>query len=426
MPRPRLLASLSLAVAAALAAPAAHASPEDLFAYGPRAGAMGGTGATFLDDYAAVHANPAGLSRARERSFSLGFLGAQFALWTSRPTQGMQPPPVQPLYSDRARATTIGLTLPLPFGGILRDRIALGLGFYTPTDVVVRGRILRPEQPQFLLLPDRSQSVALQMGLGFDLGRGFRVGVGFAALAAIVGGVLIAQDATGRVGSRVDDQLVASYAVVAGASYDHGPFRFAATFRDALVARFAITIEARDIGLPLPVFNIAGIAQYDPRQGSLEAGYVRGPWTVALGTTFKRWSEYPGPLVSTTANSKPPVAPGFGDTWVLRVGAEHRWSQPRSHVALRLGYFYEPTPAPLAQWVGNYLDNDRHVITTGISIAGRTLGTQLSVETFAQLHLLTTRTSTKAHDVPMDNPGYPSITYGGLIFVLGVTASVTF
>ncbi|MEI8255692.1 MAG: hypothetical protein WCJ30_08480, partial [Deltaproteobacteria bacterium] len=408
MPRPRLLlATLSLAVAGALAAPPAHASPEDLFAYGPRSGAMGGTGATFLDDYAAVHANPAGLSRARERSFSLGFLGAQFALWTA---QGARPQ--QPLYSDRARATTIGLTLPLPFGGILRDRIALGLGFYTPTDVVVRGRILRPETPQFLLLPDRSQSVALQMGLGVDLGHGLRVGVGFAALAAIVGGVLIAQDATGRVGSRVDDQLVASYAMVVGASYDRGPFRFAATFRDALIARFAITIEARDIGLPLPVFNIAGIAQYDPRQGSLEAGYVSGPWTFALGTTFKRWSEYPGPLVSTTANSKPPVPPGFSDTWVLRFGAEHRWNQPHSHVALRLGYFYEPTPAPLAQWVANYLDNDRHVVTAGISLAGRALGTQLSVETFAQLHLLTTRTSIKAHDVPLDNPGGPSITYG--------------
>lgn len=415
------LASFSFAAATALTTPSAHASPEDLFAYGPRAGAMGGTGATFLDDYAAVHANPAGLSRARERSFSLGFLGAQFALWTARGASAQQP-----LYSDRARATTIGLTLPLPLGGALRDRLALGLGFYTPTDVVVRGRILRPEQPQFLLLPDRSQSVALQVGLGVDLGHGLRVGVGFAALAAIVGSVLIAQDATGRVGSRVDDQLVASYALVAGASYDHGPFRLAATFRDALVARFAITIEARDIGLPLPVFNIAGIAQYDPRQASLEAGCVRGPWTFALGTTFKQWSEYPGPLVPTTESSKPPMAAGFSDTWVLRTGAEYRWSRPRSHVALRLGYFYEPTPAPLAQWVANYLDNDRHGVTTGFALGGRVAGTQLSVETFAQLHLLTTRTSIKAHDVPLDNPGGPSITYGGLVFVLGVTASVTF
>jgi long-chain fatty acid transport protein len=153
---------------------------------------------------------------------------------------------------------------------------------------------------------------------------------------------------------------------------------------------------------------------------------VNGPWTFALGTTFKRWSEYPGPLVATTENSKPPAAPGFGDTWVLRIGAEHRWNYPRSHIALRAGYFYEPTPVPLAQWVSNYLDNDRHVATLGVSIGGRAFGTQLTMETFAQLHILATRTSTKALGVPLDNPGAPSITYGGSAFVFGLAGTVTF
>ncbi len=382
---------------------------------------MGGLGATFVDDYAAVHANPAGLSRARERSFSLGYLGAQFALWTA-----IGNGPHQPLYSDRARATTIGLTLPLPFGGVLRNRIAIGLGFYTPTAVVVRGRILRPETPQFLNLPDRAQSVALQLGVGVDAGHGLRLGVGFAALAAIVGSVLIAQDTTGRVGSRVDNQLVASYAMVVGASYERGPFRIAATFRDQLIARFGVRIEARDIGLPLPAFNIAGIAQYDPRQVALEAGYVRGPWTFALGTTFKQWSEFPGPLVATTDNSKPPIPAGFHDTWVLRMGAEYTHDWRTSRVSVRAGYFYEPTPAPLAQWTANYLDNDRHAITFGAGLSAVAFGTRLSMETFAQIHLLADRTNVKSALVAMDAIGAPSITSGGAMFVLGVNAGVSF
>jgi long-chain fatty acid transport protein len=416
-----LIASSSCALAFLCTSLTANASPQDLFAYGPRSQAMGGLGATFVDDYAAVHANPAGLSRARVRSFSLGYLGASFGLWTAVGANAHTP-----LHADLARATTIGLTLPLPFGGVLRDRIAIGLGFYTPTAVVVRGRILRPEQPQFLLVPDRTQSVALQLGLGVDVGYGLRLGVGFAALAAIVGSVLIAQDSTGRVGSRVDDQLVASYALVAGASFDRGPFRIAATFRDALVGRFGVTIQARDIGLPLPSFDIAGIAQYDPRQVAIEAGYARGPWLFALGTTFKQWSEYPGPLVATTASSKPPPAPGFQDTWVLRAGAEFHIDWLRSRFAARAGYFYEPTPVPLAQSISNYLDNDRHVITAGLALSGRARGTTLGVETFAQLHVLADRTSVKSREVAEENPGYPSITSGGTVFVFGLAATVTF
>jgi len=34
--------------------------------------------------------------------------------------------------------------LPLPFGGVLKDRVSGALAFFTPTDVIVRGRILYP------------------------------------------------------------------------------------------------------------------------------------------------------------------------------------------------------------------------------------------------------------------------------------------
>jgi long-chain fatty acid transport protein len=407
---------------AALCLPArAHASPEDLFGFGPRTIAMGGLGATFVDDYAAVHANPASLSRARVRSFSLGYQGTVFDLSVQRGSG-----PREHASIERARATTIGLTLPLPFGGVLTDRLALGFGFYTPTDVVVRGRILRPETPQFLVVADRAQTVALQMGLGVDLGYGLRVGAGFAALAAITGSVLIATEASGRVGSRVDNQLVASYAPVFGASFDTGPFRVALVFRGILEGRFAVSIEARDIGLPLPVFNIAGIAQYDPWQIALEGGFVRGPWTLAVGATFKRWSEYPGPLEATTSRSPAPPAPGFHDTLVLRAGAEHRWNFGTSQVALRGGYFYEPTPSPDAIGMANYLDNDRHVGTLGLALSGQAAGTTLTVEPFFQAHWLPTRVTVKGENVPEDNPGAPSIAHGGAFYVAGVTGTVTF
>jgi long-chain fatty acid transport protein len=418
--RPRLAAT-SLLIAALCAAPRAHASPQDLFGYGPRSIAMGGLGATFVDDSAAVHANPAGLARARARDVSLGYQGAVYALYTAREGEANVHAPV-----ERARASTIGLTLPLPFGGPLTERVVLGFGFYTPVDIIVRGRILRPETPQFLVVADRAQSVALQMGLGVDVGCGLRLGAGFAAMAAITGTVVIATDATRRVGSRVDNQLVASYAPVAGAAFDAGPLRFGLVFRGVLEGHFRVAIEARDIGLPLPVFNIAGLAQYDPWQLAFEVGYARGPLTLALGATFKRWSEYPGLLEATTANSPRPPAVGFADTLVARAGAEYRWHFGGSEVALRGGYFFEPTPAPEAREAANYLDNDRHVGTLGLAVGGRALGTAVRMETFFQAHVLPERRSAKLDGVPADNPGAPTIRYGGAFYATGVTGTVTF
>src|SRR4051812_44896026 len=81
----------------------AHASPEDLFGFGARPAAMGGLGATFADDFAAVWANPAGLSRAHAGAFTLGFVGGSYALSAG---VGAVPPSHIPVQT--ARATTIG------------------------------------------------------------------------------------------------------------------------------------------------------------------------------------------------------------------------------------------------------------------------------------------------------------------------------
>ena len=69
-----------------------------------------------------------------------------------------------------------------------------------PAIVIVRGRVLYPERPQFPLFDDRSQSLTVRAGLGADIGWGVRIGVGVAALAEIVGAVVAATDVTGRAG----------------------------------------------------------------------------------------------------------------------------------------------------------------------------------------------------------------------------------
>src|SRR5690606_28219221 len=114
--------------------------------------------------------------------------------------------------AEPVKGALIGAELPVPFGGALRDRVGASLAFYTPTDVIGRGRVLYPEKTQFPILSDRAQSLTIRAAVGADVGYGLRLGVGVAALAEIVGNVVAATDVTGNVGTSVETQLVATYA----------------------------------------------------------------------------------------------------------------------------------------------------------------------------------------------------------------------
>lgn len=440
----------AILAATGLWAPRALASPEDIFGYGPRSIATAGTGTSTSSDFEAAYTNPALLSRIRRPRLALGTLDANFDEVASG--DGL-PGRVE----DRAaHGVDIGVDLPIPLGGVLKDRVSGALAFYTPSDVIVRGRILYPETPQFPLLSDRAQCLAIRMGLGLDLGHGVRIGGGFAALAEIVGSVVVATDATGKVGSRIDDQLVATYAPILGASWEHpvalfgapGTLRVGAVFRGALAARFSVTIDATKLSsLNIPVFNIAGLAQYDPLQAGLEVGWEGAKWKLAVGATWKHWSDYPGPLEPTVpcpsdepdCGSLQVTSLPFSDTVVPRVGIERTFVLSRTATFhARGGYFFEPTPVPShlpasqafdvgAQMLVNvptrFFDADRHVFTAGIGVS-LTKPLLLDVDAFAQAHVLAPRTVTV--DAGEPDGSASSANVSGSIFVTGVQVGVGF
>lgn len=427
----RRAAAVLAALSVSMQAGPASASPEDIFGFGARSMALGATGAASAEDYEAVYANPALLSLARERSLTLGLAGAVFDMRTETPGRGSERLPYEAL-----RGSFIGATLPVPFGGVLRDRVALGLGFFTPFGLVVRGRILYPEKPQWPLA-DRAQSVAVQAALGIHVVSGLRVGVGFAALAALTGDVLVASDASGRIGTVVEDTLVASYGPIVGASWDLGQeHRIGATFRGELVGRFEVVINARDLGqIVVPPLHISGIAQYDPLQVALEAARVQGPWRWAAGVTFKHWSAYPGPAEPTVRCPEEtpecaaliPPDPEYSDTVVPRVGVERVMRVRRgAEASARAGYFLEPSPAPEQSGEGNAFDNWRSVVTLGYGLSLSDPLPPVELEIFSQLHLLHPRTHDKEAAVPADNAGAPSTESRGIIVAGGATARVRF
>lgn len=438
------LSAIAIAIASSLAKPAS-ASPEDLFGYGPRSSAMGGTGAASAQGFEAAWGNPALLSRMRERKLTFGYGGATFGL--SRQSEGG---PRVSQDTEAARGIFIGVDLPLPFGGLLKDRLGLALAFYTPSNIIVRGRLLYPEKPQFPLLGERAQSLTVRSGLGLDLGHGLRFGGGFAALAEIVGTVLVATDASGRVGTRVEDQLVTSFAPTLGATFDL-PFweggRVGLTYRGTLDARFAVLIDATKLSsLNIPVFNISGLAQYDPAQLALEVAHEGKDRTVAFGATYKRWSSYRGPIEPTIpcpegeegcGSLLPPIV-SYRDTVVIRAGLDEKirlTSSAEGHV--RAGAFFETSPIPSTLPASDafdlgtkttgpvptrYYDASRLAGTLGFGLSMKAPLPPIDLDVYTQLHVLLPREVTS----DTGSGAVEKTKVGGHIAVYGFLAGVRF
>ena len=352
---------------------------------------MAGTGVAFSNDYESTFVNPAGLARAHQRSLVFGVQGGAYRFELDDTQLPMLP----------VKASIIGGTIPMPFGGVMKDRLTLGLGFYTPLDVVLIGDIGYANLPRPLVL-ERAQSLAIQFGIGLDLDGavdGLRLGASLTALGSFAGKIVAGIDATGKFGSVVETQVVSSFAAIVGATYDVGDFSFGAVWRGKVESEFVFRIETRDLPLEVPLLNIGGIAQYDPHTFILEAAWrVTPSLLVAVGGSYALWSDYPGPLIATSRGSPEPPAVNFSNTLTPRLGAEYAFRRGRTTLKLRLGYAYIPSPAPAARAEARYVDNDRHMLTGG---AGFDLvlgddGARLFLDAYVSGSFLPART----HDAP--------------------------
>jgi long-chain fatty acid transport protein len=449
--RRSLAVALGVAFSVAFSEPEASASPEDLFGYGARTSAMGATGAAHAGGAETAFHNPALASTLRETTLSLGYGGATFALDAASGSVAGRVP-TQP-----AKGIYAGVAVPMPFGGWLRDRVGFASAFYTPTDVVLRARVLYPETPQFPILGNRAQSLMVRGGVGVDVGHGVRVGIGAAALAELVGGVTTTADAAGNVGTRVDEQLVATYAPTVGVAWDAweragSTLRVGATFRGTLDARFSVLVDARKLSsLPIPLLDIAGTAQYDPAQLALEVARLeplavravpfRTSTVLAAQVVYKRWRDFSGFLAPTVSCSEGgvgacgllPPAIDWRDTVAVRIGAEESIElAPGVLLSGRSGAFFETSPLPsdvpgadafdprsgnVVHVSTQYFDAFRFAITTGAGLSLSDPLPAIALDFFVQYHVLLDRTVTSG-DVATDVSGH--------VKVFGLTGSVRF
>ncbi|NOY90250.1 MAG: hypothetical protein GXP55_03500 [Deltaproteobacteria bacterium] len=428
-------ATLFVVAVVALSPGRAWASPPDLLGFGGRSPGMAGTGVSFSNNYEAVYQNPAGLSRAQRSGISLGLHGAAFRLTIDGASSSL----------DGSRASTIGITLPLPFGGALEDVFVLGTGFFTPLDVVLRNDVRFPENIQWPVI-NRSQAVTIMMGLGINLSRwipGFRIGLGAAALADTQGRLLVQLDEGDRFISQTETQLLASFNPIVGATLDVGKFSLGLVYRAEARADISLNIVTENLPVMLPIITIKALAQYDPHTVAAEVSYhPSDEWLLVANVTYRRWSAWTGYVGGTTASSYLPPAPGFRDTFSPRISAEWTTQRRRTRASLRIGYAYEPSPAPRAhlgdqrnpdgsphidratgapvQVPLRLLDSGRHLLTAGVGFDFETaVGAHIVFDLYAQLHRLNRR----RQDLPAPG-GTENMRIGGFIGAFGWTGGL--
>jgi long-chain fatty acid transport protein len=396
---------------------------------------MGMTGVSWSDNWEAVYTNPAGLARVHRREIEIGLGGGTYQLSIDGQRFPVEPP----------RGMTIGFALPLPFGDVLRDRLVLAGGFYTPANVLLRGHVDFAEVPQWSVA-DRAQSLAINVGLGIDLSDvvpGLHLGLGVSALANVVGDLTVRLDETHAFQSVVETQLLASFSPIAGVAIDQPNWGLGLVYRHEVRSEMNLHIVVSDLPVMLPVLTIGALVQYDPAQAAIEGYYRFDPnLRLVVNVTWRLWSYFPGPYHPTTDGSFLPPAPQFHDTASPRVALEGTLHCGNADLVIRGGYALELSPSPgaffgpqrnadgsnvtmpdgsLVAAPLRIIDNDRHVLTLGLGITYRfSQNERLHIDLWGQLHAMADRTHLISLTATAPSTGGPpGLVSGGYIVVGG-------
>ena len=400
----------------------ASASTMDLFGFGGRSPALAGTGLATSHDYEATWLDPAGLALAHVKSATVGFLYGKFDLILAGQKTATSP----------ARGSVIGGVVPMPLGGALKDRVGLGFGFYVPLDTLNKAKAPYPGEPSFALLANRSQVIAINVGLGYRVNDRWSVGAGVIALAALKGTILVQTDPSGRFTTFSEEKLVTQLAPVFGAQYHapRSPLSFGATVRFPSRSDYDIQVTT-DLGnvvpIALPPIRIAGNAQYDPLTIAAEAGWQWQPDVLLSGQlAYQRWSAFPLPTENPVSGTPPQGPTGFHDIVVPRVSIEHTRAAGRARLALRAGYAFLWSPAPVQSGRQSLLDNNRHLVSIGFGAAWPRAKVPLHVDAWVQGQYLMFRANRKdpgLFDDPAEIP-FDEASTRGHILIGGVTIGV--
>jgi len=424
----------------------AHANPFDVYGAGARSTALGGAGTAGARDFSANHYNPALLAVLDGMEISFGYLSAKPSLKLNGGDLGV----------TQSRGSFAGVTLPRKLAW---HRLAVSLSLYLPNNFITRVRSLPESQPRFVLYDNRPQRIVVTSSLAFEVFEDFFVGASLSYLSHTRGFM----EMQGIVHLNDPGETL----LMGGVDIDFASIRyptFGVHWRPDQHWRLGLSLREPfhlklDVGLIVDgdiVTTVAGQTVplledgqlklishntnlFSPRQLNLGVGYEGRLARIYLDLGWHQWSTFPtptayieteldlDPLEFEVPTSKEPLEPGFKDIFVPRLGLELT-AIDNDTIGLepRLGYFFEPSPAPNQSKSTNYVDNPKHGLSVGMGLEFRALQPlfpgPVSLDLAAQAIWLQPRTYRK--DDPADLIG--SYRSTGWIFSLSTNVNFRF
>jgi len=421
-----------------------------LFGAGSRPIAMGGAYSAVADDYTGGYYNPGGLLAKDTARFGFGYQYCKLQLYAN--DQSI------PLSHSHRDGFVLGYAFPLPFLGVLKDRIAFGYNLYQPPDYVMNIYVPKPSTPQFVLLESYTQANFMNVAAAVKIVDGINVGGGLTFSTDVGGSLDLNPGVRGMGGTQVtigvvDQDAQTVLAPSAGLYVDLGRLvsavrglTLAFTWRDRYYLDLNIPVTIMLGTIPLSL-DFSSNLIYTPQMYTFGAAYRALPGLlVSLDVTYNRWQDYLSPSLKIDTDIQLPVLPlelkpgvvqdpDFSDTVTVRAGAEYRaldvsWCD----LLLRGGYAYDPSPVPQQTGWSNWLDGNKHQFSVGFGwgfkrFFGRDLGkTRPELQSVFQYQRVATTHHTKTGDIPKWylNPGYPQIEGNADVFFFGVAIAVEY
>ena len=426
-----------------LSSPLAN-SLEEAVGVGARSKAMGGVGTALGTDAAAVYYNIANISFGDENTLTLGYNHLAYGFYLDA-VEGDAPE----LETMRPRDyITAGLTLQLPANlsfGLLLNLSPKNPQYFKQGSPDTKAR--------FFMYGQRLEQISLIMGMSYRIADSLSLGLGSATLVNsgldIENIIPYASDIEEELHNEFTWALEPNMGYYLGLSYRPSEkLHLGLTYKTALFHKMEgiakTRIRAFGINIPFDLM-LEVYSWYTPANASFGTTYNPTPaWTVSLDLTWYDWSSYPGPFLHTSAADESPVASGFlsypervdpefVDTLVPRLGLEWMITPV---LALRAGYCYRFSPAPLPRGNTNLLDNDMHQGSFGLGYRwnfeekrsqGGSQGTSVA-RFYLDFDLYGTIggiPETKVGKIPSDDP-LKSYVFGGMVYDSGLLITLGF
>ncbi len=362
----------------------ALANPFDAFGIGTRTTALGGAGTASSKDSSANYYNPAALTKIPGLRLDLGYIYIQPELSMNNGN----------LDVDRLSGIYTGVTLPKK---IFEQTLAVSLSFFLPDDRLTRIRSLPQRQPRFVLFDNRPQRVVIITSAAWEPIEGLSIGAGLTYLTNTRGTV----DIDGTFSLDPDENTLFGGIDVGFESVRYPTaaihwdisrnLSLGFTFRDSFELDLDLTVDANAqvlgnaINLVLSSLNTN---LFSPRQISAGFQYKEDTWLVTADLTWLQWSKFKATASvisidleraedsSSSSEAAFPVPavedivePEFHDILIARAGLENEIIKNENiRILSRVGYFYEPTPAPDQTGITNYADSNKHGASIGLGL----------------------------------------------------------